>query len=228
LNGSDAQHCEDRSGVDPVKRCTALFVSPVSPDSETAAQRRSWFLRAGDTVETKRAAQRFSAIKMRSLNDPRQGSLSNRATALRCQPTHPSPAFLAGGRHPAQRLRAGDTVETKRAAHRFSAIRMRSQRSLPGLASNRSTVKPVSPPPRHTCMVQAEHPSPSARQFRLLPNGLAISELRRMFCSDEGACVRFGLNDLRSAARPTRSTGTDASVTFRPLILTPAQRVSRS
>jgi hypothetical protein len=36
------------------------------------------------------------------------------------------------------------------------------------------------------------------------------------------------LNDLRSAARPTRSTGTDASVTFRPLILTPAQRVSRS
>ena len=34
--------------------------------------------------------------------------------------------------------------------------------------------------------------------------------------------------NLRSAARPTRSTGTDASVTFRPLILTPAQRVSRS
>src|SRR5258707_13737512 len=30
------------------------------------------------------------------------------------------------------------------------------------------------------------------------------------------------LNDLRSAARPTRSTGTDASVTIRPLILTPA------
>src|SRR5258708_40009898 len=29
------------------------------------------------------------------------------------------------------------------------------------------------------------------------------------------------LNDLRSAARSTRSTGTDASVTFRPLILTP-------
>jgi hypothetical protein len=32
----------------------------------------------------------------------------------------------AGGRHPAQRLHAGDTVETKRAAHRFSAIKMRS------------------------------------------------------------------------------------------------------
>jgi hypothetical protein len=29
LNGSDAQHCEDRSGVDPVKRCAAFFVSPV-------------------------------------------------------------------------------------------------------------------------------------------------------------------------------------------------------
>ena len=28
LNGSDAQHCEDRSGVDPVKRCAATFVSP--------------------------------------------------------------------------------------------------------------------------------------------------------------------------------------------------------
>jgi hypothetical protein len=54
------------------------------------------------------------------------------------------------------------------------------QRCSPGLASNRSIVKPLSPPPRHTCMVQAEHPSPSARQFRLLPNGLAISELRRM------------------------------------------------
>jgi hypothetical protein len=38
-------------------------------------QRRSWFLRAGDTVETKRAVHRFSAIRMRSLNDPRQSSL---------------------------------------------------------------------------------------------------------------------------------------------------------
>jgi hypothetical protein len=25
LNGSDAQHCEDRSGVDPVKRCAVFF-----------------------------------------------------------------------------------------------------------------------------------------------------------------------------------------------------------
>jgi hypothetical protein len=48
-----------------------------------------------------------------------------------------------GGRHPAQRLRAGDTVETKRAAHRFSAIRTRSaQRSHPG---SLPTVQPLHP-----------------------------------------------------------------------------------
>src|SRR5499427_8835127 len=35
------------------------------------------------------------------------------------------------------------------------------------------------------------HPSPSARQFRLLLNDLATPALRRMFCSEEGACVRF-------------------------------------
>src|SRR5260221_657766 len=86
-------------------------------------------------------------------------------------------------------LRVGDTVETKRAVQRFLAVRMRSlndphQGSLP-------TVQTVTPL--------------TAQRFRD----------RR-------------LNDLRSAARPTRSTGTDASVTFRPLILTPAQRVSRS
>src|SRR6266404_6214121 len=84
-------------------------------------------------------------------------------------------------------LRVGDTVETKRAAIRFLAVRMRSlndprQSSLP-------TVQTVTPL--------------TAQRFR-----------------------DRHLNDLRSAARPTRSTGTDASVTFRPLILTPAQRVS--
>jgi hypothetical protein len=35
------------------------------------------------------------------------------------------------------------------------------------------------------------------------------------------------LNDLRSAARPTRSTGTDPSVPIRPRIPTPVQRVTR-
>jgi hypothetical protein len=53
-------------------------------------------------------------------------------TWIRCQPTHPSPAFLAGGRHPAQRLRAGDTVETKRAAQRFSAISVFARRAVSG------------------------------------------------------------------------------------------------
>src|SRR6266567_1027723 len=53
------------------------------------------------------------------------------------------------------------------------------QRSLPVLP-----VRPVQPAPTD--------PSPSAREFRLLLNELAAAELRRMFCSDEGACVRVG------------------------------------
>ena len=89
-------------------------------DQAPALQRRSWFLRAGDTVETNRAAQRFSAIRMRSLNDPRQGSLPpallhlesgangfrrsgadretrytlepRRDICMRCKPSHPSPS----------------------------------------------------------------------------------------------------------------------------------------
>jgi hypothetical protein len=65
------------------------------------------------------------------------------------------------------------------------------QRSAPGLVStraNRHTVEHVAAAPAAKPM----HPSPSARQFRLLLNGLAPSQLRRMFCSDERACVRFG------------------------------------
>src|SRR6266700_4622161 len=78
--------------------------------------------------------------------------------------------------------RGGDTVETKRAAQRFSAIRMRSlndphQGSLP----TEQTVKPLSPP-RDTCVrCKPSHPSPSARQFRLLLKELPPAELRRMF-----------------------------------------------
>ena len=76
---------------------------------------------------------------------------------------------------------SGDTVETKRAAHPFSAIRMRSlndphQGSLPTV----QTVKPLSRCTTPASRCKPSHPSPSARQFRLLPNGLAISELRRM------------------------------------------------
>ena len=55
------------------------------------------------------------------------------------------------------------------------------------LASDRSTVTPLSPPPHQGA--NSTHPSPSARQFRLPFNGLAQSELRRIFCSDEGACL---------------------------------------
>jgi hypothetical protein len=38
----------------------------------------------------------------------------------------------------------------------------------------------------HLDQVQTGHPSPSAHQFRLPFNGLSPSELRRIFCSDEG------------------------------------------
>jgi hypothetical protein len=48
--------------------------------------------------------------------------------------------------------------------------------------SNRHTLKPCATP---ASGANSTHPSPSARQFRLLLNGLATSELRRMFCSDE-------------------------------------------
>jgi len=43
-----------------------------------------------------------------------------------------------------------------------------------------------------TPFAQSAIGSPSAHEFRLLLNELAISELRRMFCSDEGACVLVG------------------------------------
>ena len=82
------------------------------------------------------------------------------------------------------------------------------QRSSPGLASNRSTVKPLSPPPRHLHQVRTDAsvtirlliPTPCQRVSRISaetddlaksgsarPAPLAPSELRRMFCSDEGA-----------------------------------------
>jgi hypothetical protein len=101
-------------------------------------QRRSWFLRAGDTVETKRAAHPFSAIRMRSLNDPHQGSLP--------------------------------TVQT---------------------------VKPLSRCTTPASRCKPSHPSPSAHQFRLPFNWLAPSELRRIFCTDEGAGAAMGSRDTR-------------------------------
>ena len=44
----------------------------------------------------------------------------------------------------------------------------------------------------HLDQVQTGHPSPSAHQFRLPFNGLSPSELRRIFCSDEGAGAAIG------------------------------------
>src|SRR5215471_3655502 len=75
-------------------------------------------------------------------------------------------------------------VETKKAAPTvFGDQDAIAQRSSPELASNRATVKPLRRlPPRHLRQVETRpHPSPSARPFRLLPNDLATSALRRMF-----------------------------------------------
>jgi hypothetical protein len=58
-----------------------------------------------------------------------------------------------------------------------------SDRSYLRIVPNGSVpLRPVQPAPTH--------PSPSACQFRISFKGLLTSELRRMFCSDESACVR--------------------------------------
>ena len=53
--------------------------------------------------------------------------------------------------------------------------------------SNHHTLKPCATP---ASGANSTHPSPSARQFRLPFNGLAPSELRRIFCSDETPLMR--------------------------------------
>ena len=122
----------------------------------------------------------------------------------------------AGGRHPAQRLHAGDTVETKRAAHPFSAIRMRSlndphQGSLPTV----QTVKPLSRCTTPASRCKPSHPSPSAHQFRLPFNWLAPSELRRICCSDEGD------------ARDRQNRPTSGAHTAAPRFQSPVTRLKR-
>ena len=57
------------------------------------------------------------------------------------------------------------------------------------LASDRSTVTPLSPPPHQGANRRIRHQPPANSE--LLLNGLASFELRRVFCSNEGACVRF-------------------------------------
>jgi hypothetical protein len=87
---------------------------------------------------------------------------------------------------------SGDTVKKKSSAPVFGNQDAIAQRSSPGLASNRATRQTLEPR-RHICMrCKPTHPSPSAHQFRLPFNWLAPSELRRIFCSDEGAGAAIG------------------------------------
>ena len=78
------------------------------------------------------------------------------------------------------------------------------------------TVTPLRPPPRGTCVsrVQPDSASPSAQEFQLLLNGLAAAELRRMFCSDEGArrltadgCCEFSMCAARDGGLSKMGVG---------------------
>ena len=75
---------------------------------------------------------------------------------------------------------------------RCNGLRMRSLKPRPVAVSNRPTVTPLSVA-TPASGANSTHPSPSARPFRLPFNGLAQSELRRIFCSDEGVLMRFGM-----------------------------------
>ena len=58
------------------------------------------------------------------------------------------------------------------------------------LASDRSTVTPLSPPPHQGANRRTRHHPPG--EFRLLLNGLASSELRRVVCTQiHPRAVRF-------------------------------------
>ena len=111
-------------------------------------------IKSGDPVETKRAAHRFSVIRVRPLNDPRRGSLGwgqhspGRVKRWHAQPT---PGAYAAAVTSAVSAIIASTVGR---VQRFQdAI---AQRCSPGLASNRSTVKPLSPPPRHLHQVRTD------------------------------------------------------------------------
>src|SRR5262249_22499408 len=152
-----------------------------------------------------------------------------------------SPSIRAGERWHHDRPRAptlqrrcrsesGDTVETKRAAHRFygnqDAI---AQQSSPVLVPTVRTVTPLSPPPRHL-QAKTTHPSPSACKFRLRLNGLATSELRRMFLQ-LSAGVRAILTEVQLRGfRQSGPTGLSMSPpghSIRPSAPVPAPRVQR-
>ena len=66
---------------------------------------------------------------------------------------------------------SGDTVKRRERRHAFRQA-----------GADGETRYTLEPPPRDTRIkVQTDDPSPSARQFRLQLNGLARTELRRMF-----------------------------------------------
>jgi hypothetical protein len=108
---------------------------------------------------------------------------------IACKPTHPSPsarryqASRANRRirhHPPANF-VGAAIEAqwrdRGPVHRGVGV---------GISAGRETVAHCKP----------SHPSPSAREFRLVLNGLATVEQRRLFCSNEGACVP-GVNEER-------------------------------
>jgi len=76
-----------------------------------------------------------------------------------------------------------------------NGLRARSLKPRRVAVSNRPTV---------AHQAQTTHPSPSARQFRLPFNKLAQSELRRIFCSDEGALMRIFQNAITLGCRSCR------------------------
>ena len=68
-------------GTPPTAAGPGETVARSTPGAHTAVP----ILVSGDTVETERRAQRVSAIRMRSLNDPRRGSLWGSTGIGRCR-----------------------------------------------------------------------------------------------------------------------------------------------
>ena len=84
-----------------------------------------------------------------------------------------------------------------------NGLRMRSLKPRPSPIVQPSHPSAVRDP---ASGANSAHPSPSARHFRLPFNKLAPSELRRIFCSDEGALVRV-LLARRMTPRPVQHGG---------------------
>jgi hypothetical protein len=80
------------------------------------------------------------------------------------------------------------------------------QRCSSVLTCNRHTLEPAAATtPASGANRRIRHHPPA--DCELLLNGLAASELRRMFCRDEGACVRL---EARAGETVARSTDTPA------------------